>query len=190
MGKLYSELVPPLREFIAAQQVFFVATAPSGASGHVNLSPKGLDSFRILGPTRVAYLDCVGSGAETLAHLRENGRICVMFCAFAGAPKILRLQGLGRALEAPDPEFAELRGLFPSALPARSIVSIELSRIADSCGYGVPLYELRGERSQLGDWAERMGAEALDAYQREKNARSIDGLPALRWVARAGERAE
>jgi len=186
MGKLYSELVPPLREFIAAQQVFFVATAPSGASGHVNLSPKGLDSFRILGPTRVAYLDCVGSGAETLAHLRENGRICVMFCAFAGPPKIVRLHGTGSVVLRDEPDFvaavepfagAVMVGMRESAV--RAVVRVDVHRISDACGHGVPLMDLRAERDVLDSWTANRGPDGLARYHAERNAVSLDGLPGL-----------
>lgn len=182
MGKLYPELDARISAFIEAQHLFFVATAPSGAEGHVNLSPKGLDSFRILGPRRVAYLDFVGSGAETLAHLRDNGRIVVMFCAFDGPPKILRLHGKGRGIEPGDGAFASLAAHFPSEPGVRAIIDIEIDRISDSCGFGVPLYDFRGPRSQLIAWAEKKGPEGLTDYQRAKNATSIDGLPALRWV--------
>jgi hypothetical protein len=181
MGKLYGEIDERLRAFIEAQHLFFVATAPSGASGHVNLSPKGLDTFRILGPRQVGYLDYVGSGAETIAHLRENGRIVVMLCAFEGPPRIVRLHGRGEVLEPQDPDFAELRARFPEA-PARALIRVHLERISDSCGYGVPLYEYAGERTQLDDWSDRKGAEGRLLYQRKNNVKSIDGLPALRWT--------
>ncbi len=182
MGKLYGEIDERLRAFIEAQHLFFVATAPSGASGHPNLSPKGLDTFRILGPRQVGYLDHVGSGAETIAHLRENGRIVVMLCAFEGPPRIVRLHGTGRVLEPQDLDFGELRARFPADTPARALICINLERISDSCGYGVPLYEYVGERTQLNDWSDRKGAAGRLAYQRKHNAKSIDGLPALRWT--------
>ena len=181
MGRLYAHLDDALRAFIEAQHVFFVATAPRGDAGHVNLSPKGLDGLRILGPTTIAYLDYAGSGAETIAHLRENGRIVVMLCAFEGAPKILRLYGRGMAVEPADAEFATLRARFPATPRIRSIVRVELERIADSCGYAVPRYRYEGERPQLFEWIERKGDDGVVAYQREHNRRSIDGLPALRW---------
>jgi hypothetical protein len=159
-----------------------VATSPLDASGHVNLSPKGLDSLRILDPTTVAYLDYVGSGAETIAHLRENGRVVLMLCAFEGAPKILRLHGRGNVLEPQDPDYAQLRGLFPELMPDRSIIRIGLDRISDSCGYAVPCYAYEGERSRLPEWTGRKSASELAEYQKEKNRVSVDGLPALRWV--------
>lgn len=180
MGQTYTEIDHHMRAFVARQHVFFVATAPTGADGHVNCSPKGLDSMRILGPTTIAYLDLVGSGAETIAHLRQNGRIVIMFCAFDGAPKILRFYGRGQVVEPGDAEFRRLMASFAPRLGLRAIIRIELDRISDSCGYGVPLMGYEGERTQLPAWAERKGADGLVEYQREKNGLSIDGLPALR----------
>jgi hypothetical protein len=183
MAKLYTEIDDRLRAFIARQHVFFVASAPNGPGGHINCSPKGLDTFRILTPTRVAYIDFVGSGVETIAHLRQNGRVVLMFCAFDGPPNIVRLHGRGTAVEPRDPDFAPLRAEFHAAPGVRAIVRVDLTRISDSCGYGVPLLRYEGERPQMPEWAERKGEAGLDAYQREKNARSIDGLPGLRWTA-------
>ena len=183
MGKLHDDLNDTVREFILAQRVFFVGTAPSGPGGHVNVSPKGMDALRVLGPRRVAYLDYPGSGVETIAHLRTNGRIVLMFCAFEGPPKIVRLYGRGIVIEPPDESFGELLPLFAQKAHPRSIISVELERIADSCGYGVPLYEFRGERDQLVAWSEKKGTEGVEKYQREKNVESIDGLPGLRWVS-------
>ncbi len=180
MGQLYDQLDERLCEFIAAQRVFFVATAPLSASGHVNLSPKGLDSFRVLGPTLVGYVDYTGSGVETIAHIRENGRLTIQFCAFEGPPKILRLYGRGRVLEPAEAEYAARVGAFSLAAAARALVLLDVTRIADSCGFAVPRYEYRGERDQLPRWCERKGETGLRDYQREKNARSIDGLPGLR----------
>jgi hypothetical protein len=182
MAQIYSVIDEGLRRFIEAQHLFFVATAPSDADGHLNLSPKGLDGFRILGPTQVAYLDYPGSGVETVAHLRDDGRIVILFCAFAGPPKILRLYGRGRVLEPQDPQFSELLPLFSPKLPARSLIVIELDRIADACGYGVPRYDYVGERQQLPRWAEKKGESGLHAYQLKKNESSIDGLPGLLWA--------
>ena len=182
MGKLYDQIDADLQAFIEAQRVFFVATAPIDAAGHVNLSPKGLDTFRVLTPRRVAYLDYVGSGAETIAHLKENGRIVIMFCALQGPPKIVRLHGRGQALQPHDLEYQRLRPLFPTIPSGRAIISMSIQRIADSCGFGVPLYEYQHQRSQLSDWAERQGEDRLLAYQGERNARSIDGLPAVEWA--------
>lgn len=186
MGKLYSEIDGPLRAFLEAQRVFFVATAPSGSGGHINLSPKGLDSLRILGPHALAYQDFVGSGAETIAHLRQNGRIVFMFCNLEGPPKIFRLYGRGEVVEPQDAGFPALRTHFPDAPGVRSIIRVEVARIADSCGYGVPLFQFEGQRTQLAAWAERKGADELTAYQWQHNAASFDGLLALRWTAQSG----
>ena len=179
MGKIRSEIDDAARKFIAAQKIFFVASAPLDASGHVNVSPKGLDTFRILGPTTVAYLDYNGSGVETIAHLKENGRIVLMFCAFEGPPNVLRLYGNGRVIESYQPEFTELANSFPTCEHARSIIVVELTRIHDSCGYGVPLFKYEGERTQLHAWARHKGPEGLKAYRQEKNRISIDGLPGV-----------
>jgi Pyridoxamine 5'-phosphate oxidase len=186
MGKVFDGIDDKLAAWIGAQHVFFVATAPRSDAGLVNLSPKGLGAFAILGPTSVAYLDLVGSGAETIAHLRENGRITLMFCAFEGLPRTVRLYGRGEALEPGDAGFDALLARFPEHASTRSIVRAELSRIADSCGYGVPLYQYKGDRSQLGEWAERKGPEGLRAYQLERNRESLDGLPALRGKTLSG----
>lgn len=162
--------------------MFFVATAPAHAHGHINVSPKGLGVLRVLGAREVAYLDCVGSGAETIAHVRENGRITLMFCAFDGPPTIVRLYGTGEVIEPQDPPFALLLPQFAPTPGVRAIVRVRVHRVADSCGFGVPLFDYRGQRSQLTAWAERQGESALRDYQRQKNSSSIDGLPALRWT--------
>lgn len=182
MGKIHPEINDKLRAFIEAQHMFFVGTAPAGAEGHVNCSPKGADSFRILGPTTVAYLDYNGSGVETIAHLRENGRIVIMFCAFEGYPDIIRLHGRGEAIEPADPAFAPLVAHFEPCALVRSVIRIEVSRIASSCGHGVPLYTYQGERPLMAAWSERKGVDGMVEYQREKNAASIDGLPGLQSV--------
>ncbi len=187
MGKVYDEIDTRMQAFIEAQRMFFVATAPLDAEGHVNVSPKGLDTFRILTPRRVAYLDYVGSGAETIAHLKENRRVVLMWCAFDGPPKIVRLHGRGEVLEPRHVDYQRLLPLFRAPRPPRAIIVVAVQRVSDSCGFGVPLYEFQGERSQLTDWAERKGTEALLDYQVQKNARSIDGLPAVTWVARGDE---
>jgi predicted pyridoxine 5'-phosphate oxidase superfamily flavin-nucleotide-binding protein len=180
MSKVFPEIDAALRSFIEAQKMFFVATAPAG-EGHINLSPKGLEMLRVLDARSVAYLDFVGSGAETIAHLRENGRIAIMVCAFTGAPRILRLQGRGEVIEPGDADYAELRARF-SPGPARCVIRATMTRIADSCGWGVPIYRHEGERTQLQAWMEKKGEQGLSDYQHEKNAFSIDGLPALRWT--------
>ncbi len=180
MGKIYDAISERLEHFLLAQNLFFVATAPLASDGHVNLSPKGLDTFAILGPTSVAYLDLTGSGVETVAHLRENGRIVLMFCAFEGPPLIVRLHGRGEALEPEHPDYPDLAARFPEHPGARAVIRLELDRISDSCGYGVALYAYQGERSQLPDWVARKQAkEGVAAYRRAHNAKSIDGLPGL-----------
>ena len=191
MGKVYAVLDDRLRHFILQQPVFFVATAPdrteAGDDGHVNVSPKGYrDTFAVLGPTTVAYLDLTGSGAETVAHVRQNGRITIMFCSFGETPKILRLQGRGQVVVAAEPGWDPLARHFPLA-PGwdtgrdghRAIIVAELDRIADSCGYSIPVMELVGERDLLTRWTERKTPEQLAEYRAERNAASIDGLPAL-----------
>lgn len=180
MAKQFDGIDDKLAEWIRAQHVFFVASAPLARDGHVNLSPKGLDSLAILGPREVAYLDFVGSGAETIAHARENGRITLMLCAFEGAPRIVRLQGRASVVEPGDAEFAALAQRLPARPGARAVIRVALSRIADSCGYGVPLMRYEGDRKQLDAWVERKGPEGLRAYQLDHNTRSLDGLPALR----------
>jgi hypothetical protein len=179
MGKLFSELDDDLRAFIARQHLFFVATAPLSPDGHVNLSPKGLDTFRVLGPRTVAYLDLTGSGVETVAHLRENGRLTVMFCAFEGRPRTLRLYGRGRVVEPGDAEWAGVSAEFPSMPGIRSVVVLDVDRIADSCGYGVPRFEFADDRPQLAEWADKKGSDGIRLYQTQKNRTSIDGLPGL-----------
>lgn len=189
MGKLYDEIDERLARWIAAQAMFFVGSAPLDADGHVNVSPKGpIGSLRVLGPREVAYLDIVGSGAETIAHLRENGRIVVMFCAFEGPPRIVRLHGEGSVVLPEDPAFEELLEAAAFEDPAvaesrRAIVRVAVTRIADACGYGVPLMSLDGLRPHAPLWAQKKlrtgGVEAIDAYVAEKNALSIDGLPGV-----------
>jgi hypothetical protein len=192
MGKVYAELDERLAKFISRQPVFFVATAPclteDGEGGHVNLSPKGCrDTFAVLGPRRVAYVDLTGSGAETIAHLRQNGRITIMFCSFARQAKILRIYGRGHVVLPGDADWAELAPRFAASAgegadrrDRRSIIVVEVDRIADSCGYAVPLMELSSERDLLARNAERQSPEELAAYRTKYNAASIDGLPALR----------
>lgn len=176
MAKLYSGIDAEMAAWIAAQPVFFVASAPLSAEGHVNCSPRGLDTLRVLGPNEVAWLDLTGSGNETAAHLAENGRITLMFCAFSGRPRILRLFGRGEVL-LPDSEgFRRLRPHFPDLPGVRQLIRVEVTRVQTSCGFGVPLMGFEGQRSELLDWAGRKGEEGLAAYRAERNARSIDGL--------------
>jgi hypothetical protein len=188
VGKTYAALDASQQAFIEMQHMFFVATAPSGPEGHVNCSPKGLNSFRIVDSANVMYLDYVGSGIETVAHVRQNGRIVIMFCAFEGPPKILRLHGRATVLEPCDAEFTEHLAQFEAPQPQgiRSIIRINLTRISDSCGFGVPQYRYEGQRDQLQRWAERKGNEGLVRYKKEKNAVSIDGLPGLDPARRQG----
>jgi len=179
VGKIRSAIDDEARRFIEAQRIFFVASAPLAATGHVNVSPKGLDTFRILGPTAVAYIDFNGSGVETIAHLRENGRIVLMFCAFQDPPNIFRLYGHGRVIEPHHADFTTVAEHFPAHENTRSIVVVELTRVTDSCGYGVPLFKYEGERQQLQAWARKRGPDGLKQYRQEKNRRSIDGLTGI-----------
>ena len=186
MGKLYERIDDKLAAFIGRQHMFFVGTAPTEPDGHLNVSPKGLDTFRILGPKSVAYLDLTGSGIETVAHLRQNGRITIMFCAFEGRPLIVRLYGRGRVVEPGDREWDGLIAHFPEYPGVRSVVVVDVERVADSCGYAVPLYEYQGERSQLIAYAEKKGPEGMERYKAEKNKTSIDGIAGLRSVGDDG----
>ncbi len=171
----FDQISDALREFIEAQPIFFVATSPS--SGRVNLSPKGMDSFRVLGEKRVAYLDLTGSGNETAAHLLENGRITLMFCSFGEKPLILRLYGRGQAVHAGSELFAELSALFPSLAGTRQFFDIEVDSVQTSCGFAVPRMELVAERPTLVESAEKKGEAMIQEYQQKKNRVSIDGLP-------------
>jgi pyridoxamine 5'-phosphate oxidase-like protein len=179
MGKTYPEIDENLARFLREQQLFFVGSAPLSSEGHINLSPKGLDSFRILGPRTVAYVDLIGSGAETIAHVKENGRIVLMFCAFQGPPRVVRLHGNGRAMEPSAEEFAALVSQFPPYESKRAVIVVDVTRISTSCGYAVPLMKYDGERPQYFAWVAKKGPEELKAYRREKNHSSIDGLPAV-----------
>ena len=179
MADVLPEISDDLASWIAAQHVFFVATAPLDAAGHVNCSPKGMDTLRVLGPREVAYLDVTGSGIETIAHVQENGRIVVMFCAFEGAPRIVRLHGIGRVVVAPSPAYAELKPLFPDYPGMRAIVRVQVTRVSESCGYAVPRYAFLEQRDTLVRWTEKKGADGIVAYRADKNARSIDGLIGL-----------
>ena len=180
MGKTYETINSRVRDFVMKKKVFFVATAPTGVDGLVNLSPKGLDgTFAVIDERRVAYLDLAGSGVETIAHIRDNGRICVMFCAFDGPPLIMRIQGKGEVILPESPEFAEMSLHFPKMPGVRSIIVVHATRISDSCGYGVPRYEYEGERDQLQKWATKKGPDGVDEYKKKNNALSLDGLPGL-----------
>ncbi len=179
MGKVYERIDGRLREFVERQRMFFVATAPLAADGHVNVSPRGLPgTFAVLDERTFAWLDGTGSGSETIAHLRENGRITVMFCAFEGPPNIVRLHGTGRVVTLYDEEYPELASRFAEVPGARAVIVVDVERISDSCGWGVPLMSYEGERDLLGPYFERKGAVGSREYRRRKNLASIDGLPA------------
>lgn len=178
MAKVFDHISNELQVFIGKQPLFFVATAPLAADGHVNLSPKGMNTFRVLSPNRVCYLDITGSGNETSAHLAENGRVTFMFCAFEGAPNIVRLYGIGRTVLPAAPEWGDLSGLFPSYPGVRQIITAEIHRVSTSCGYAVPFMDYRGERDSLTKYWQAKGEDAVPDYQREYNSASIDGLSA------------
>jgi hypothetical protein len=179
MSDCCQSISPELAAWIARQPVFFVATAPLATNGHVNASPKGGDSFRILGPGEIAYQDYTGSGAETAAHLRENGRIVVMFCAFDDPPRIVRLHGRGTVVEPGHAKFTDLARHFPAHPARRSFIQVTVTRISTSCGHGVPLMEFRGPRDRIERWAASKGPAGLAEYRASKNRHSIDGLPAF-----------
>jgi hypothetical protein len=189
VGKVFDGIDSHLAGWIAAQPMFFVGSAPLAEDGHINVSPKGpIGTLHVLDEQTVAYLDVVGSGAETVAHVRENGRLVIMLCAFSGPPRILRLHGSGEVVLVGDDRFEELVRRCDFAQPAvsdarRAVVLLHVTRVADSCGYGVPLMDFEGERPHADAWAQKKvrvgGAQALADYQREKNSVSIDGLPAV-----------
>jgi|SRR3954467_9231456 hypothetical protein len=180
MAKVHQRIDGRLRAFVERQKVFFVGTAPSGADGRVNVSPKGIDgTFAVLDDHTVAYLDLTASGAETIAHLRENGRITLMFCALDGRPNIVRLHGRGRFVTVYDDEFEDLAANFKPVAGARAVIVVDVERVSDSCGYGVPLYEYAGERDLLPPHLERKGEAGRADYRRQKNRVSVDGLPAF-----------
>ena len=182
MGRTYERIEPHVAEWMLRQPVFFVATAPLAGDGHINCSPKGnRDELIVLGDRRIAYVDQTGSGVETIAHLAENGRIVIMFCAFEGPPRIVRLHGQGRAVRPSDPEFDTLAPHFPRArrVGVRSIIVIDAERISDSCGYGVPLMNFDTHRTTMDEWSERKGEQGVVDYWAEKNTTSLDGLPGL-----------
>ena len=179
MSAVYDELNEALIGFIRRQKLFFVATAPLSAEGSVNVSPKGYDSLAILDSRTVAYLDLGGSGIETHAHLRENGRITLMFCAFEGPANIVRIYGQGETCSFDEPGFAEKMTLFPAFERARGVITIRIDRVSDSCGWGVPFFDYKGERDQLRRWVDNRPHDEWAARRFESNAVSIDGLPGL-----------
>jgi hypothetical protein len=176
MAQFLPALTPDLREFIAKQHMFFTASAPRDG-GHVNLSPKGMDTFRVLSDNEVAYLDLTGSGNETAAHLKENGRITLMFCAFHDKPLILRLYGAGEAVHPRDAGWRELIPHFHELPGQRQIIRVRVESVQTSCGFAVPLYVFEGHRDLLTRWAEKKGDAGLREYWEKKNTKSIDGLP-------------
>jgi len=179
MGKVYECINETLRTFIESQPMFFVATAPRSDEGMINVSPKGLDSLRVLDDQTIAYADLIGSGIETVSHVNENGRITMMFCAFEGPPKIVRLHGTGEVIDPHHADFDTLAQRFPPFTGLRCFIRLRCQRISDSCGFGVPLFEYQGQREVLTDWADRKGAPELEEYVRAKNSTSIDGLPGM-----------
>lgn len=182
MAKIFDTITDRMARFLLAQPVFFVGTAPLDGDGHVNVSPKGMSgTFAVLGDRSAAYLDYTGSGTETIAHLRENGRIVLMFCAFDGPPNIVRLHGRGRVVLPGDPEFDDLRAHFPKERTTgqRSVIVVDVERISDSCGFSVPLMDLRGDRDLLDRAQERQDSAFFTDYWQTRNAASIDGLPGL-----------
>ena len=176
--KVLPSISPELSDWISQQPLFFIASAPLGGQGHVNLSPRGLDGLRVIDPNQVAILDLTGSGNETAAHLRENGRVTIMFCAFTGPAMILRLYGEGEVVLPGDEDWAALRNLFADDLPGlRQIFRVLVTRVQTSCGEGVPLMDYVGQRDGLLNWAKQKGEAGIKNYQKEKNSKSIDGLP-------------
>lgn len=178
MAKFSPSITDKQRAFIQEQHLFFVATSPLGSEGRINISPKGLDSFRVLGPNTVAYLDLTGSGNETAAHVSQNGRITFMFCSFDHAPNILRLYGEGRVILPGSKDWDDLSASFAPLPGARQIIYATISQTQDSCGFAVPFMSFEADRSQLTTWADKMGPEKLTAYREEKNKVSIDGIKA------------
>ena len=179
MSKQLDDIDAELAAWLGEQHVFFVATAPLSGDGHLNCSPKGGDCLRILGPKEVAFVDYTGSGAETTAHLGENGRIVLMFCAFEGKPEIVRLHGKGEVIPLTDDRFADLANLFPPNPGTRSVVRVKVTRVSTSCGFSVPFMDYKQDRETLDKWAASKGVEGLAEYRAQKNALSIDGLPAF-----------
>ena len=179
MGKEYTEIGERLQKWIGRQHVFFVATAPLSGDGLVNCSPKGLDSLRILDPNTLAYVDIGGSGIETVAHLKENGRIVIMMCAFNGPPKIFRFYGTGNVVEPHDARFGELLARFPAQPSARNIIEVFVDRIIDSCGFGVPQYEFQKNRDSFDNYYGSQSDQEIAAFRQQRNVASLDGLPGL-----------
>lgn len=175
MAKFNTKITKRTQQFIEAQQLFFVATAP--INGRINVSPKGMDSFRVVNENRVLWLNVTGSGNETAAHLLENNRITILFCSFQGAPNIVRIYGTAKEIKPKDNVWDELITQFPKIPGARQIFDIAIDTVQSSCGMSIPFYEYQGERNQLNDWAKEKSSDELKTYWNERNASSIDGLP-------------
>jgi hypothetical protein len=190
MGEAFPSLSDELRDFLLAQPMFFVATAPLAEGGHVNLSPKGQDTLRVLSPQECAYLDLTGSGNETSAHLLENGRITIMACSFGERPRILRIYGTGTVHLPGSLRWAEISGNFSAMHGTRQIITLNIERVQTSCGYGVPRMELIAPRETLEKWAAAKGPDGLGRYRSEKNLESIDGLPTHLTTTEAARRNE
>ena len=186
MADVFERIDGALRTWIERQHVYFIATAPRADEGFINCSPKGLDSLRVLDERTVAYLDLTGSGVETIAHLKENGRIVVMLCAFDGPPRIVRLHGRGSIVHPGDAEFSSLVATFPPRSGVRSVIRVDVTRISDSCGYAVPLMDFVEDREAMTKWAEKKGPDGIVDYQRTRNAHSLDGLAGVDWLDTAG----
>jgi hypothetical protein len=175
MAKFYPDITPSLQDFIKEQKIFFTATAPP--KGRINLSPKGIDTFRCLDNKTVAYLDLTGSGNETSAHLNEDSRMTIMFCSFSEKPLILRLYGQGKVIRPRDKQWESFYSFFHPVPGERQIIVLEVDSVQTSCGYGVPIYELKEERKTLIEWAKNKGKQGIPEYWKAKNLQSIDGLP-------------
>ena len=175
MSKFYTKITSRLQKFIEAQKIFFVATAPN--SGRINLSPKGMDSFKVINQNKVLWLNVTGSGNETAAHLSENERITIMFCSFEKVPNILRLYGKGKEIKPKDENWNEVISLFPETPGTRQIFEITIESAQTSCGMSIPFFEYQGERNELNDWATEQGTEGIENYWKKNNQTSIDGLP-------------
>jgi len=175
LAKFYTELDEKLREFIESQKIFFVGTAP--VEGRVNVSPKGMDSLRILNSSQLIWLNLTGSGNETAAHVLEQPRMTLMFCSFEGKPLILRVYGKARAIHARDEEWAEWSALFPEYPGARQIFLLDVDSAQTSCGFAVPNYQYQEDRDKLIDWTEKIGDEGVKEYWKKNNQTSIDGKP-------------
>jgi hypothetical protein len=179
VGRTYDGIDEDLSAWLTKQPLWFVGTAPLSVEGHINVSPRGHDTFSVLGPHRVAWVDYTGSGIETIAHVRENGRICLMFCSYDSKPRIVRLHGHGSVAMPGEPAYDEVVAMHPPHPSTRAVVVVDVDRVSDSCGFGVPVMDVVGERDLLRRGAERRGPEGLADYRAAKNATSIDGLPGL-----------